>query len=118
MSKEYEILEVIQNGLTTSFKKDEALAFLGLKTLLRGEEKCFSVKFISDDGYGNFSSQLKKIIGKAPFLKAVEIHGKIPQIVAIGDNEGKEWIVVLASGKSIYTTEKPEQFLEQYRDRL
>lgn len=118
MNKKFEVLDVLENGLTTSFKKGEALAFLGLKTLYRGEEKCFSAKFISDDGYGNFSSQLKKIIGKAPFLKAVEIHGKIPRIVAIGDNEGKEWILVLDSGRCVYTAENPEQFLEQYRDRL
>lgn len=110
---EYEVLDVIQDGLTTSHEKGEVLTFLNLKTLLRGEEKCFYAKSVSDD-------KLNRIIGKAQLLKAVEIRNRnnVPMIVAIGDNGGENWIVVLSGGRCVYTTEKPEEFLEQYKDRF
>ena len=69
MDKKFEILEVLPNDLTTSYENGECLIFLELKTLRRDEEKSFSGNFVSD-----VSAQFKKIIGNAPFLKAVEIY--------------------------------------------
>ncbi len=108
----FEIWDVIQMGLTTNFVKGEALAFLAMRSLSRNEEKCFSAKFTT--GYGQFTSELTKILGDDPFIKTVEMSGRaIPHIVAIGDKEGKHWILALKEG-CVYTEEQPEEFLEKY----
>ena len=110
MDKKFEILEVLPNDLTTSYENGECLIFLELKTLRRDEEKSFSGNFVSD-----VSAQFKKIIGNAPFLKSVEIYGKVPYITAVGNSKG--WVLKLKSGRCICTADRPEKFLEEYLGR-
>jgi len=113
---EFEILRVCQKGFTASFEKREALAFLELETAERNEEKCFSIRFDTNGSFGIFCSQLKRLIDKGSDLQAVEICGKVPHIVAIGDCDGAEWILALKKG-AICVKEEPLIFLEKYKDK-